>query len=135
VKSRPPRSIQDLSFLGLENHEMVQAHFSLVICGSDDFTWIVYGCADGLLNGDDESEDDDDCADDYHDCEEGYDEDDTPDPETTKFEEDQILLSEVDSTTIQCPREYFARALEIRISQNFEESSDLVATLEDSTVS
>ena len=113
---------------------MVQSHYSLVICGSDDFTWLGYGLADGTLS-DDDNEDEDDGNDGHHDCEEGCDEDDTSDSKTMDFREDRNALSEVDSAMIQCPREYWARVLEIRASQNLEEISDLVAMLEDKMVS
>jgi len=110
---------------------MVQAHYSLVICGTDDFTWLGYGFADSTLS-DDDNEDEDDGNDGNQDCEEGCDKGDTPNMD---FKEDQNVLSEVDSTMIQCPREYWARVVEIRTSQNLEEISDLVAMLEDKSVS
>ena len=114
---------------------MARAHFSFVVCGSDDFTWVGYGLADRSLgDDDDDGEDDDDNADEYHDGKEEHDGGDMPGLGTVKFEEDPILMGKVDSSTIECPREYFARALEIRATQNLEELSDVVAILEDNTV-
>ena len=64
VREKRLREMKDLSFLkgqntgpeGQERYCIYQAQFSCVVCGLDEWQWVVYGFIDTKHNGDDDGD-------------------------------------------------------------------------------
>jgi hypothetical protein len=119
----------------LRDYVIHETHFSLTICGFDDFRWVGYGFADseeeeedtGDEDTDDNEEEEEDTGDEDTDDDEEEEEDtgdeDTDDGEEdgdqSRFLEDPIASDgKIDAgRPIENPREYFLRIFEVRSTE------------------